>query len=96
MDRFAIAVSTVKWQVQRSVEGRLAGRDVRGAEAILKLYWSELWQQLAAFCLELRCPHHSEEFRNSYFEARASTIWGGTSEIQRNTIADHVLKLPRA
>ena len=95
VDQLEMAISVIKWQVRRCVEGRIAGRDMRGSETILKVYWSELWQNAAAFGMDLRCPHHIHGFRESYFESRASTIWGGTSEIQRNTIADHVLKLPR-
>ena len=96
LDGYHAAVMAVKYQVQRCVEGRMAGRDMRGPETMLKLYWSELWQKIATFGMDCRCPHHVDGFRNSYFESRASTIWGGTSEIQRNTIADHVLRLPRA
>jgi len=95
LESFLAAVMAVKYQVQRCVEGRMAERDMRGPETMLKLYWSELWQEIATFGMDCRCPHHVGGFRDSYFESRASTIWGGTSEIQRNTIADHVLRLPR-
>jgi alkylation response protein AidB-like acyl-CoA dehydrogenase len=34
-------------------------------------------------------------WRTDYFYARAATIYGGTSEIQRNIVAEHLLGLPR-
>lgn len=95
LDDLEMAVAAVKWQVQRCVEGRIAGRNTVGSETMLKLYWAKLWQDVATFAMDLRCPEHGAWFRESYFESRAATIWGGTTEIQRNTIADHVLKLPR-
>jgi alkylation response protein AidB-like acyl-CoA dehydrogenase len=34
-------------------------------------------------------------WRSDYFYSRAATIYGGTSEIQRNIVAEHLLGLPR-
>jgi len=34
-------------------------------------------------------------WRTDYFYSRAATIYGGTSEIQRNIVAEHLLGLPR-
>jgi alkylation response protein AidB-like acyl-CoA dehydrogenase len=34
-------------------------------------------------------------WRTDFFYSRAATIYGGTSEIQRNIVAEHLLGLPR-
>ena len=68
-----------------------------------KLFWSESFQRLCKFALKLRgrlaaLSEHSSEagedvFR--YFYSRGRTIAAGTSEIQRNIIAERLLSLPR-
>ena len=35
------------------------------------------------------------DFTRSFLRSRAATIEGGTNEVQRNTIAERVLGLPR-
>jgi alkylation response protein AidB-like acyl-CoA dehydrogenase len=37
----------------------------------------------------------AHDWRNDYLYSRASSIYGGTAEIQRTIIAEHVLGLPR-
>ena len=34
-------------------------------------------------------------WRTDYFYSRAASIYGGTSEIQRNIVAEHLLGLPK-
>jgi alkylation response protein AidB-like acyl-CoA dehydrogenase len=73
--------------------------------SFMKLASSELRQTLVELALDLQGaglavtdPEVAEDggrWQESFFSALASTIGGGTSEIQRNVIAQRVLGLPR-
>ena len=41
-------------------------------------------------------PEEGARWQTAFFNALAATIGGGTSEVQRNVIAQQVLGLPRA
>ncbi|MEX2269761.1 MAG: acyl-CoA dehydrogenase family protein [Acidimicrobiia bacterium] len=61
--------------------------------ALLKLATSELRKRLAQIAVEIDpTPENRRELLGSF----SGTIGGGTSEIQRNAIARHVLGLPRS
>ena len=77
--------------------------DVPGPEgSISKLYWSELNQKLARTSSEILGDVAQLEgfddgrWRFAYLRSRGSTIEAGTSEIQRNIIAQRVLGLPKS
>ena len=80
-----------------------AGGRSPGPEGSLdKLYWSESFQRIAKLGLSLRGVHAAlnEESEiatqaHRYLYSRGRTIAAGTSEIQRNIIAERVLGLPR-
>jgi alkylation response protein AidB-like acyl-CoA dehydrogenase len=91
----ASRLELVWWHVVRCVEEAAIGRDSRGAESVLKLYWSQLWQDIAHFGYDLGCEAHRQYWRDVYLYSRSTTIWAGTSEIQRNIISERVLGMPR-
>ena len=74
--------------------------------SILKLYGSEMVQRLDDYALNLQGPYaqlwrstprviQEGGWQYSWLMARASTIASGTSEVQRNIIAQRLLGLPR-
>ncbi|MQA87231.1 MAG: acyl-CoA dehydrogenase [Streptosporangiales bacterium] len=92
---YADRVEALRWQVMRAVEKSARGGDWFPSMAVLKLYWSELMQDMASAGLGLGCAEHASWWRRRYLESRATTIYSGTSEIQRNIIAERVLGLPK-
>lgn len=67
-----------------------------------KLYWSEMNQRTQQAAQEILGPYGQlKEFDNgmweyAYLRTRGNTIEAGTSEIQRNIIAERVLGLPKS
>jgi len=83
-----------------SIRGRLHGPEA----SMMKLYWSHAAQALYETALEALGPQAplvrkdapaGGRFQLSYLHSRAFTIYSGTSEIQRNIIAERVLGLPK-
>jgi len=72
----------------------------------LKLLWSETDQRMKDLALDVEGPYaalargasHAPDagrWEYEYLWSRAATIYAGTSEVQRNVIAQRVLGLPR-
>jgi alkylation response protein AidB-like acyl-CoA dehydrogenase len=81
----------------------LAKRGAPGPEgSIQKLYWSELNQRNARVAMEVLGPYaqltefDAGRWVYNYLRCRGNTIEAGTSEVQRNIIAQRVLGLPRS
>jgi alkylation response protein AidB-like acyl-CoA dehydrogenase len=104
--RLAIEVRVLRASTYRNVF-RIMRTGQPGSEgSMLKLYWSELEQRLMQVAVELEGPHGllDERAPQAYdvgrwqyglLWSRAATIYAGTSEVQRNIIAQRVLGLPR-
>jgi len=65
-----------------------------------KLFWSEAYQKFGQVAValgeqlgDLVTTGQQEAWRREYLESRASTIYAGTSQIQRNIIAERGLQL---
>lgn len=84
---------------------QLVNKQPIGPEASLhKLYYSEIYQSFAETAMELmgsQAPYWFEDglsmgkFQFEYIDSRADTIHSGTSQIQKNIIAERVLGMPR-
>jgi len=75
--------------------------------SLVKLFWSEMSQRLHDTAMDVLGPGAqlvrgdarataAGRWQRSFLYYRAATIFAGTSEIQRNIIAERVLGLPRA
>ena len=82
------------------------GEDLGPESSFSKLYWSHMYQRMMETALEVTGadsalapgdPDAPAEgfFPHRFLQSRAITIYSGTSEIQRNIIAERVLGLPK-
>ncbi|MGQ0636501.1 MAG: acyl-CoA dehydrogenase family protein [Planctomycetaceae bacterium] len=86
----------------RAVTGASQGRGPGPEGSIQKLYWSEMNQRIAQTALDVlgfqaqqwECDAGRWAF--NYLRSKGNTIEAGTSEIQRNIVAQRVLGLPRS
>jgi alkylation response protein AidB-like acyl-CoA dehydrogenase len=91
----ATRVELLRWQMMRSIENIAQGRHDRKASSVLKVYWSELTQEIIHLAAYANCPVHGDYLRQKLLDHRSGTIVSGTSEVQRNIIGERVLGLPR-
>ncbi|MCZ7530174.1 MAG: acyl-CoA dehydrogenase family protein [Acidimicrobiia bacterium] len=91
----------------RTLSDQIAGRPPGATASVGKLFAAQLRQRITHLALKIegplapvtkKSPHVVERGRwnAAYFDALGHSIGGGTSEIQRNTIAERVLGLPRS
>jgi alkylation response protein AidB-like acyl-CoA dehydrogenase len=100
-----LEVSVAKLLAYRVISMQAAGRIPNSEASIAKLYNTELTQRISRTALKMvgqwgavrdqRGPLQGDP-AGGYLQSVASTIAGGTSEIQRNIIATRGLGLPRA
>ena len=100
--RQRLAQSWVEVEILRLVGYRSLTRLLRtgqpGVESsIEKVIGSETDQRLQELAMDVLGPSalEDESWRRAYLYSRSETIMGGTSEIQRNVIAQRILGLPR-
>jgi alkylation response protein AidB-like acyl-CoA dehydrogenase len=104
--RYSAIVEALRLIGIESLSAGLQGHPSGPAASIAKLLWSETDQSMADFGVELLGPFgilqvgsaHAQRRGHpatSYLLMRAATIGGGTSEIQRNIIGEHLLGLPK-
>jgi hypothetical protein len=87
--------------VEQVKRGEPLGQEV----SMLKIWTMEAWQRLAELLVEAGAEEGvipgvreiggvETDFLNPFYYSRPATIYGGSSEIQRNILAKYVLKLP--
>jgi alkylation response protein AidB-like acyl-CoA dehydrogenase len=91
-----IRAELLRWQLAKVADLESAGGPAfERAVSILKVLWSELWQDVTRAGIEAMVADDRNHWHFQYFESRAVSIYSGTNEIQRNIIAERVLGLPR-
>jgi alkylation response protein AidB-like acyl-CoA dehydrogenase len=104
--QFYIDVESMKYFAYRNFSRLMHGGTPGPEGSISKLLWSELNQRMNEFALSLQGPRGMLQGHSKYaieggrwqygmLRSRGNTIEEGTSEIQRNIIAERVLGLPR-
>ena len=91
----------LRWRNLRVASRVAEGKHVGPEASYMKLQWSELHQRMTRFAADAFgsdfawLTPETDRFQDLHLQARAETIYAGTSEIQRNIIADRILELPR-
>jgi alkylation response protein AidB-like acyl-CoA dehydrogenase len=104
--QLAIEVQIARLTAYRNVTVVLRTGKPGPEGSILKLFWSELEQRLMDTAAEILGPHAAllpgdsrapdgGVWSRELLWTRSATIYAGTSEVQRNIIAQRVLGLPR-
>jgi alkylation response protein AidB-like acyl-CoA dehydrogenase len=98
----ALEVEIFRLNADRALT-RMSKSAVPGPEgSILKVYWSEMNQRFNRTAMEILGDYGQlEDFDEgrwlyNYLRSRGNTIEAGTTEVQRNILAQRVLGLPRS
>jgi alkylation response protein AidB-like acyl-CoA dehydrogenase len=101
-----IEIETLKYTAYRHVSALARGDAPGPVGSIFKLLWSELDMRMKETAIALAGPYATVsagspqaidggKWQHEYLWSRAASIYAGTSEVQRNIIAQRVLGLPR-
>jgi alkylation response protein AidB-like acyl-CoA dehydrogenase len=98
-----MGAQVMRFSTLRSLSAVIGGRAQGPEGSIVKLLTSEWHQRLCELQFDLVGPEAAtvgegyalSDVQRRLLESRSETIYGGTSEIQRNVIAERILGLPR-
>jgi alkylation response protein AidB-like acyl-CoA dehydrogenase len=105
--QFHVELEMMRFTAYRTFSKILKGGNPGPEGSISKIAWSELNQRMMEFVMALegpasqlmrQSPHavQNGRWQQHFLRSRANTIEAGTSEIQRNIIAERVLGLPKS
>ena len=98
-------VQLMRYSGLRTLASVAAGRQPGPEASIAKLFWSEYHKRFGELAVRIIGPsalvrpegddYPTTTWQNVFLSSRAGTIYSGTSEIQRNIIAERALGLPK-
>ncbi|HJK98379.1 MAG TPA: acyl-CoA dehydrogenase family protein [Polyangiaceae bacterium LLY-WYZ-14_1] len=102
-----VRLEALRWANYRALAGAQLGKAPGPESSILKIVGTELVQQIGELTLDIMGDHAlawfnepgiipalEQDVASMYCYNRATTIYGGSNEIQKNIIAKHLLGLP--
>jgi alkylation response protein AidB-like acyl-CoA dehydrogenase len=101
-----IDTEAFKYTGLRAITKLLRGEMPGPEESTGKIWWCETHQRLQSLAMEIEGPYHQLTqgsryaidgglWQHSFLRSLANSIEGGTTEIQRNIVAERVLGLPK-
>lgn len=99
-----IEVEVLKFLGLKIVNKLIKNQKIDSDASLQKLYWSEYHKRFGELAMEMLgkdSPFWKEDgllsgkFQDIFIHSRAETIFAGTSEIQKNIIAERILGMPR-
>ena len=95
--RVYLEAELLKLIADRAISGELHGRALGPESSISKLQWSETDQHIAEVAAAvLGADANQGAWGIDRLSCRQATIAGGTTQINKNIIAQRILGLPRA
>jgi len=98
-------VQLMRFSGLRTLAGLAEGRQPGPEASVAKLFWSEYHKKLGEIAIDIEGAdgllrpegpgYATTTWQNVFLSSRAGTIYSGTSEIQRNIIAERALGLPK-
>jgi alkylation response protein AidB-like acyl-CoA dehydrogenase len=98
-------VQLMRFSGLRTLAQVAQGRSPGPEASVAKLFWSEYHKRLGEIAMAIEGPdallrpdgpgYPTGPWQNVFLSSRAGTIYSGTSEIQRNIIAERALGLPK-
>ena len=86
----------LKLLAERAISGALHGREMGPESSLAKLVWSEAAQHLGEVAGDVLGPDaNSGRWGRDRVAMRSYTIAGGTTQVNKNILAQRILGLPR-
>jgi len=94
--RAFIDIEVLRYHASRTMSPFMNGGKVGPESSGVKLLMAQAEQKLGEAAIEILGDSNVSPFwQERYLYSRAASVYGGTQQIQREIIADHLLDLPR-